>query len=129
MDKKVIVIDGIIAAGKSFTLSRFANHPNINICAEPVHLYRSYANTRINALGEFYRNPKENGVCLQLYVIECLESILKELSGKHILSERYLTSVHPFTQTMFQNGWISQFSATYIFKKLNAALSRVSQVS
>jgi len=128
MKQKLILIDGIIGSGKTFTLSQVEEHPNLYKAVEPVYLYRNclLLDKSYNALGLYYEYPKENAVCLQLHIIECLERVTQTYPSKVILTERYLTSVYPFTQTMLGLKYISKFSAAFIQQKLSEALSRIS---
>lgn len=127
--KKILILEGILASGKSFSLNHIEEHPNLHKVIEPVELYRNcrVSETDHNALGLYYEDPLKNSVCFELHIIECLEQLTKQFPLKVVLVERYLTSVNPFTQTMLDCEYISKFSADYILQKMNEALFRISQ--
>lgn len=129
MKTKLILFDGVIASGKTCALSHIEERNDLHKAIEPVEMYRKYegSNKIYNALGLYYENPKENAVCLQLHIIECLEKLTMELPQKLVLLERHLVSVYAFTLTMLELNFISKFSAEYIFEKLKQALHRTSK--
>jgi len=129
MKQKLILVDGILASGKSFTITQLEENPNVHKVVEPVELYRNcqISDKIYNALGLYYENPKENAVCLQLHIIECLERLTRKYPEKAVVSERYLTSVHPFTQTMLDCNYISEFSTAFILQKLDEAMTRINE--
>lgn len=129
MKPKLIICDGIIGSGKSFTLSNVEEHFNLHKATEPVELYTHFEGKekRYNPLELYYENPKQNAVCLQLHIMDCLEKMVQHLPSKVVPMERYLTSVYAFTKTMQELDYISMFSAEYILQKLKDALTRAEE--
>jgi len=130
---KIIIIEGVIAAGKSHTLKNIAESTVLKI-PEPVEKYRTFSH--FNPLALIYQCPKENSACAQLFIIDCLEKTIVrsciefqiQEEKNVIITERFLTSVNIFTKTMMETGVISDFSAAYVKQKLDECLSRVSKL-
>ena len=132
MKTKVWILDGLVAAGKTSVLQQIKEPPLWVKVYEPVYKYRNFIGSgkTFNALELYYSNPKQNGVCTQLHIIDSLETLMKDISiNPMVISERHLTSVKAFTQTMLDNGTTSEFSGAFICQKLDEALTRVNEYS
>lgn len=126
MKSKVVIIDGIIASGKSYTLD-LLDGKRICKLKEPVDLYTNFSwnGLTFNPLNEYYTNPALNGVGLQLHVIDSLLSCMENVSHPFVVCERYITSVEVFTQTMLEESFISDFMGAYIKSKTHEALEKM----
>lgn len=131
---KYIVVDGILAVGKTWTLEKLEDYfYDLPVIFEPVEKYRKFEfdNLKFNPLELYYQNPKENAVCTQLHVIKCLEDTILDnfyqYDGSYVVIERFLTSVQPFVKTMLELGFLSEFSANFVLNQLSNAWEKVSE--
>jgi deoxyadenosine/deoxycytidine kinase len=127
MKSKVIILDGVIAAGKTSTMKAISSddHPGMLEVQEPVASYRhfNFDEQSFNPLEEYYVRPPHNAVALQLYIADCLRSSLENsLHYPTLLCDRYLTSINVFTQSMLDVGFIGGFAAAFIRSKVKEML-------
>jgi deoxyadenosine/deoxycytidine kinase len=127
--KKIISIEGPIAAGKSTVLQQLSSSfpPNTRVLQEPVADFCSYRD--FNPLQLTYENPKENAAMCQMHIISCLERFYREQQGPSDgelwVTERSLFSPVIFTRALEASGFLSPFSACKILEKAEETLALV----
>ena len=114
----VIVLEGLIGAGKSFFLEYLRKHmPNAFFIEEPVDDFMHFES--YNPLNEL----KYNAFATQYHIMQCLKNLYDGLWSKKqsdgisvIITERSLDSPVIFTEALHRNGNLSDFEKELLDK-------------
>lgn len=115
---RTIIVEGNIGSGKTTFLNYLKKFQSeMCLLEEPVQKWQNFNGT--NLLGEFYRNPKENAMIFQTYVLlTMLEHHSQEtLQPIKVMERSVFSSRRCFIENMRRNGTISK-SAYDVLNKL-----------
>ena len=127
VNNKLIVIDGLIGAGKSTlieVIKNKINNDNVLFVSEPIDKYMEYK--QFSPLKLAYENPK-NWSITQLHIINCLTNTFSEINKKNkdkiIISERGLFSPLIFSNVTNELNYMTDFELCfiidYLYDKIN----------
>ena len=115
---KVIVIDGLISAGKS-SLTTAIGDCGFTVVPECLQRYRSFEGH--DPLAELYDNPRDNVVAAQLHFIRTINDQLTDyainIRQKLLVTDRSLFSPIVFIETHDFRGTISKFTRDYLISE------------
>jgi deoxyadenosine/deoxycytidine kinase len=113
---KVIALEGLIGAGKSFLLKKISallsDNTEIKIIEEPVHLFQQFECH--NPLALLYSNPYKYAGFAQLHILRMQASFFRQkldeyADAKVVVTERSLHAPILFTKSLASMGYISSF--------------------
>ena len=126
---KLIIIDGLIGAGKSILLkklkkSKILKKWNIIFILEPLETYRLYFSRTekvyFNPLKSQYERNSGDSLCAQIYFMDKLKDLYLNIINVNrnndtiIISERYVISSLAFISTLHESEMLNSFSYHYV---------------
>ncbi|OQV23520.1 putative Deoxynucleoside kinase [Hypsibius exemplaris] len=118
-----VIVEGNIGSGKAQLLNYFSTFPSVQVCEEPIELWRNKNGQ--NLLDLMYKDPKANSFAFQNYVLETMLDLHDQGMEKPVsmIERSFYSARYIFVENLKRNGLLTESEYHALEKQFQSYLT------